>query len=224
MPTTLMVFDLLVDGDDANLARLPLAKRRERLKKFAHRFFAGKAGLKLAPATSSRATAERWLTRPHAATDGVVAKRLDAGYASGRRDGGVKVKRKRTADCVVGGFRYASQGGGIGSLLLGLYDRQGKLNHVGFTSSFSAADRQALVKKLKPLVKPPGFTGVAPGGPSRWSTKRTEEWVPLEPKLVVEVSFDRVTNDRIRHGARFQRWRPDKAPRQCTMSQLDRGG
>jgi len=152
--------------------------------------------------------------------DGVIAQDLRAPYRAGTRDGGVKIKRVRTADCVVGSFRYASSGGVVGSLLLGLYDRSGKLNHVGFTSSFSDAERRALVKKVKPLIKPPGFTGTAPGGPSRWSTARTEQWEPLAPKLVCEVAFDRVTNERIRHGARFVRWRPDKAPQNCTMDQL----
>jgi ATP-dependent DNA ligase len=132
----------------------------------------------------------------------------------------VKVKRRRTADCVVGGYRYASKGGGIGSLLLGLYDEEGRLNHVGFCSSLSAAERRGLTDKLERLRKPPGFTGRAPGGPSRWSTERSAEWEPLAPKLVVEVEYDHVSNERFRHGTRFVRWRPDKAPRQCTMEQL----
>jgi ATP-dependent DNA ligase len=152
--------------------------------------------------------------------DGVIAKDLDADYRAGLRDGGVKIKRVRTADCVVGGFRYASKGGVVGSLLLGLYDKEGKLNHVGFTSSFDDDERRKLVAKLKPLIAKPGFTGKKPGGPSRWSTARTEQWEPLKPKLVAEVAFDRVTDDRIRHGARFVRWRLDKSPRQCTMVQL----
>jgi ATP-dependent DNA ligase len=131
-----------------------------------------------------------------------------------------KVKRQRTADCVVGGFRYASKGGGIGSLLLGLYDDEGLLNHVGFTSSFKANERAKLREKLEPLKRSPGFTGRAPGGPSRWSTERSAEWVPLATKLVVEVAYDHVSGGRFRHGTRFLRWRPDKAPEQCTMEQL----
>jgi ATP-dependent DNA ligase len=132
----------------------------------------------------------------------------------------VKVKRQRTADCVVGGFRYASKGGGVGSLLLGLYDTDGLLHHVGFTSSLRADQRKGLTQKLERLVEPPGFTGRAPGGPSRWSTERSAEWQPLRPELVVEVGFDHVSGGRFRHGTRFLRWRPDKAPEQCRMTQL----
>lgn len=219
-PVSLLVFDLLSDDRGEEIAAMPLIERRPRLEKFARRYFGKAQGLKLSPATQSRATAARWLAKPQPSMDGVIAKDLDAVYRSGGHDGGVKVKRVRTADCVVGGFRYASKGGVIGSLLLGLYDKDGKLNHVGFTSSFDDDERRKLVAKLKPLIAKPGFTGKAPGGPSRWSTKRTEEWEPLKPKLVVEVAFDRVTNERIRHGSRFLRWRPDKAPRQCTMDQL----
>lgn len=152
--------------------------------------------------------------------DGVIAKRLDLPYRSGERDGMQKVKRQRTADCVVGGFRYASKGGGVGSLLLGLYDDQGLLHHVGFTSSLRADERKGLTERLERLIEPPGFTGKAPGGPSRWSTERTGEWKPLAPKLVVEVGFDHVSGGRFRHGTRFLRWRPDKAPAQCTTKQL----
>lgn len=219
-PTVFMAFDLLVDERGNTLTGLALAQRRKQLETFGRRCFGRAPGIKLSPATRSIVIARRWLAHPRASMDGVIAKNLAALYRAGTRDGGMKIKRVRTADCVVGGFRYASAGGGIGSLLLGLYDEEGKLNHVGFTSSFSDEQRRALVKKLKPLIKPPGFTGTAPGGPSRWSTKRTEEWEPLAPKLVVEVAFDRVTNERIRHGARFIRWRPDKAPRRCTMHQL----
>jgi ATP-dependent DNA ligase len=132
----------------------------------------------------------------------------------------VKVKRRRTADCVVGGFRYATGSGIVGSLLLGLYDSAGRLNHVGYTSSLSLADRRALTPKLEALIEPPGFTGDAPGGPSRWSNERSTEWQPLKPELVAEVLFDHVTGERFRHGTRFLRWRPDKAPRQCRMEQL----
>lgn len=131
------------------------------------------------------------------------------------------MKKLRTADCVVGGFRYATNAKVIGSLLLGLYDREGKLNHVGFTSGLSDDQRKELVRKLKPLIAPPGFTGHAPGGPSRWSTDRSEQWEPLKPKLVVEVSYDHVSDERFRHGTRLLRWRPDKAPRQCTMDQIE---
>jgi ATP-dependent DNA ligase len=152
--------------------------------------------------------------------DGVIAKRLSLPYRSGERDGMVKIKRQRTADCVVGGFRYASKGGGVGSLLLGLYDDEGQLHHVGFTSSLRGDQRKGLAERLERLIQPPGFTGRAPGGPSRWSTERSAEWEPLRPELVVEVGYDHVSGARFRHGTRFLRWRPDKAPRQCRMSQL----
>ncbi len=133
----------------------------------------------------------------------------------------VKVKRLRTADCVVGGFRYESSSREVGSLLLGLYDAQGRLNHVGFTATFTDEERPSLTKRLEALREAPGFTGRAPGGPSRWSTERSGEWEPLRPELVVEVRFDHVTGDRFRHGTKLMRWRPDKAPRQCTFEQIE---
>jgi ATP-dependent DNA ligase len=175
----------------------------------------------LSRTTRRLATARVWLEDGgEGDLDGVVAKRLDLPYRSGERDGMLKVKRQRTADCVVGGFRYASKGRTVGSLLLGLYDDEGLLNHVGFCSSLSAAERKGLTARLERLRKPPGFTGRAPGGPSRWSTERTSQWEPLDPMLVVEVGYDHVTAGRFRHGTRFVRWRPDKAPEQCRMEQL----
>jgi ATP-dependent DNA ligase len=136
----------------------------------------------------------------------------------------LKFKPQRTADCVVGGFRYATDSKLVGSLLLGLYGDDGKLHHVGFTSSIPVKDRPALTRRLEALRKPPGFTGNAPGGPSRWSTERSAQWEPLAPKLVVEVCFDHVTADRFRHGTRLLRWRPDKAPEQCTFEQIRSAG
>jgi ATP-dependent DNA ligase len=133
----------------------------------------------------------------------------------------VKVKRIRTADCVVGGFRYESDSKLVGSLLLGLYDEEGKLDHVGFTSGISESGREDLTAKLEALQQAPGFTGKAPGGPSRWSTARSSEWVPLKPELVVEVKFDQVTGRRFRHGTRIVRWRPDKKPGQCKFAQIE---
>lgn len=123
-------------------------------------------------------------------------------------------------DCVVGGFRYASSARVIGSLLLGLYDEEGLLHHVGFTSAFKADEKAALTKKFEALKKTPGFTGNAPGGPSRWSTERSAEWEPVAPKIVVEVTYDHFTGDRFRHGTKIVRWRKDKAPRQCTLDQV----
>ncbi|HET9726722.1 MAG TPA: ATP-dependent DNA ligase [Gemmatimonadales bacterium] len=216
----IVVFDLLVDERGRSLVALALAERRERLEAFAKRQFPRDGSIVLSQASRRVGTAKDWLAGGTGDLDGVVAKRLDLPYRSGERDGMVKVKRRRTADCVVGGYRYASKGGGIGSLLLGLYDDEGRLDHVGFCSSLPASERVGLKDKLERLRKPPGFTGRAPGGPSRWSTERSAEWEPLAPKLVVEVEYDHVSSGRFRHGTRFVRWRPDKAPRQCTMEQL----
>ena len=221
-PAILIVFDLLVDEKGASLVDQSLEERRPKLESFASRFFAGHPGVRLSPASDDPATAIQWYEQTRGALDGVIAKRRDLPYRSGDRTGMQKIKQRRTADCVVGGFRYASKGGVIGSLLLGLYDREGLLHHVGFTSALSAEERRALVPKLTALVKPPGFTGSAPGGPSRWSTERSGEWQPLKPTLVVEVEYDHVSGDRFRHGTRFMRWRPDKAPRQCTFEQIER--
>ncbi len=132
----------------------------------------------------------------------------------------VKIKQIRTVDCVVGGFRYASGARVIGSLLLGLYDEEGLLHHVGFTSAFKAEEKAALTKKFEALKKPPGFTGNAPGGPSRWSTERSAQWEPVAPKVVVEVTYDHFTGERFRHGTKIMRWRKDKAPQQCTLDQV----
>jgi ATP-dependent DNA ligase len=164
--------------------------------------------------------AKNWLAGAGVDLDGVIAKRTDMPYQSGNRHGMVKVKRLRTADCVVGGFRYASEGKVVGSLLLGLYDDEGLLHHVGFSSSFKANEKPALTKKLEKLIKPPGFTGNAPGGPSRWATERSAEWQPLAPKLVCEIQYDHFTGGRFRHGTKFLRWRPDKKPEQCKFDQV----
>ena len=222
-PARLVVFDLLVDGGGRILAELPLRERRRRLEAFAAHELDGIEGLRLSPATADIATARKWLAMTDGSFDGVVAKRIDLEYRSGDRTGMEKIKRQRTADCVVGGFRYAASAPVVGSLLLGLYDAKGLLHHVGFTSGLPAAERRRLLARLRPLVKPPGFTGRAPGGPSRWSTKRSTEWEPLEPRLVAEVRYDHFTGGRFRHGTRFLRWRPDKKPRQCTMDQVTGG-
>jgi ATP-dependent DNA ligase len=223
-PAVLVVFDLLADEDGTSLLAAPLTGRRQRLEAFASRYLAGKDGIQVSPATPDVSVARQWLAKTGAALDGVVAKRRDLPYRSGERTGMQKVKRQRTADCVVGGFRYAQGQHVIGSLLLGLYDEAGLLHHVGFTSGLARGERRALVDKLVPLVKPPGFTGRAPGGPSRWSTERSGEWQPLSPELVVEVQYDHFTGDRFRHGTRLLRWRPDKAPSQCTLDQVQGGG
>jgi ATP-dependent DNA ligase len=218
-PATYVLFDLLADADGRDLTAEPLSERRAALEGFFKRL-PDRAGLRLAPASRERRTAARWLAKAGAgACDGVVAKRLDGPYAFGER-AMVKVKRRRTADCVVGGFRYLAAKRQVGSLLLGLYDDAGRLNHVGFTSQIAADERAALTRRLEALAGGEGFTGDAPGGPSRWATERSAEWVPLRPQLVVEVAFDQVTGGRFRHGTRLLRWRPDKAPAQCRMEQL----
>ncbi|HMI56920.1 MAG TPA: ATP-dependent DNA ligase [Gemmatimonadaceae bacterium] len=221
-PAMLIVFDLLVDAQGKSLVKEPLSERRSALEAFATRFLAGAGAVRLSPATTQERTVKRWYASVGSALDGVIAKRRDLPYQSGERTGMQKLKQKRTADCVVGGFRYASKGSSMGSLLLGLYDDQGLLNHVGFCSAFSVKERHDLTPKLEALVKKPGFTGQAPGGPSRWSTERTGEWEPLATKLVVEVEYDHFTGGRFRHGTGFLRWRPDKAPKQCTMKQVER--
>jgi ATP-dependent DNA ligase len=216
-PARLVLFDLLFSPDGTDLTKLPLARRRLELEAFGAKA-ALPGHLDVTPCTRDLTQAHSWL-EGLSGTDGVVAKRLDGVYESGGRSM-LKVKRLRTADCVVGGFRYESGGREVGSLLLGLYDAQGRLNHVGFSSTISDRDRAALTKKLEGLREPPGFTGKAPGGPSRWSTGRSAEWEPLRPTLVVEVRFDHVTGDRFRHGAKLLRWRPDKPPRACTMDEI----
>jgi ATP-dependent DNA ligase len=218
-PATLMCFDLLVD-DGKLLTKLPLAERRAKLEEFFD-WLPLKGMLRLSPASGNRDQAETWMRELGAlGLDGIMTKRLDQPYRSGGRTAMVKIKRIRTADCVVGGFRYAEKGGGIGSLLLGLYNEEGLLDHVGFTSSFNAEARRELKKIVQPLIAPPGFTGRAPGGPSRWSTRRSDEWQPLKPKLVCEVQYDHFSGGRFRHGTKFLRWRPEKKPRQCTYEQV----
>jgi ATP-dependent DNA ligase len=221
-PAHFIVFDLLVDDFGRSLVDLPLSKRREKLESFAKKYLAKNHEIELSPRTKNVALARKWLSTTGIKLDGVIAKRLDLPYRSGERDGMQKVKRMRTADCVVGGFRYASKGKVVGSLLLGLYDDEGLLHHVGFTSSFNDAEKKELTKKLEPLIAPPGFTGNKPGGPSRWSTKRTSEWEPLKTKLVIEVQYDHFTGGRFRHGTRFLRWRPDKKPQQCDFAQVEK--
>jgi ATP-dependent DNA ligase len=222
-PAHLVLFDLLQDGR-ATLVRLPLAERRARLEAFLARVAPDVAGIHLSPATDSVAQARRWLASGGGGLDGIVAKRLDLPYQSGERTGMQKVKVKKTADCVVGGFRYASAGRVVGSLLLGLFDGEGLLHHVGFTSSFKARTREEITAKVEPLKGGEGFTGQRPGGPSRWSTKRSSEWEPLRAELVAEVEYDHYDEGRFRHGTAFRRWRPDKAPEQCSFDQLAESG
>jgi ATP-dependent DNA ligase len=219
-PALLVAFDLLEDERGKSLLELPLSERRPKLENFAEKNLTKENGIRLSPATARLADAKDWLKQVGATLDGIIAKRRDAPYAAGTRDAMVKVKNYRSADCVVGGFRYGTNSKLVGSLLLGLYDDAGLLHHIGFTSSIPRADKPALTAKLEKLKGGSGFTGNAPGGPSRWSTERSAEWVPLKPKLVVEVCYDHFSGERFRHGTRLIRWRPDKAPGQCTMDQV----
>lgn len=219
-PCRLVVFDLLVDEQGRSLTGKPLGERRSALEAFVQVQVEAGALVGLAPQTLSRETAEEWLHALGSGLDGLVAKRRDLPYLSGERTGMQKFKRMRTADCVVGGFRYGSKERLVGSLLLGLYDESGLLNHVGFSANIKAQEKPALTRKLEERVEAPGFTGNKPGGPSRWSTGRSGEWEPLAPELVVEVQFDHFSGGRFRHGTRLLRWRPDKAPHQCTMEQV----
>ena len=216
-PAVYVLFDLLLGPGAKPLATQPLSERRHELE----RFFTTiqRPGLHLSPVTTDRKEATSWLAGSGGDVDGVIAKRLDAAYAGGEREL-LKIKRIRTADWVVGGFRYGAGSKLVGSLLLGLYDEAGKLNHVGFTSALADEDKPELTRRLEGLAEGPGFTGRSPGGPSRWSTERTERYEALRPELVVEVSYDHVSGERFRHGTRLLRWRPDKRPDQCGMEQL----
>jgi ATP-dependent DNA ligase len=223
-PALFLAFDLLVTAADKKLSAQPLSKRRPALETFANSQFKPVSTFRLSQATTTFATARKWLAQSGGGSDGVIAKRLDLPYQAGNRDGMQKIKKFRSADCVIGGFRYATNklhGKKVaGSLLLGLYDEDGLLHHVGFTSAIKQSEKSALTAKLEPLIAKPGFTGNAPGGPSRWSTDRSAQWCPLKPKLVIEVCYDHFSGKRFRHGTSILRWRPDKSPDQCTLDQL----
>jgi ATP-dependent DNA ligase len=219
-PAVFIAFDWLAGSDGRSMLSKPLSERRHQLEAFAARNFGSSEPMRLSPATRRLQVARGWLARVGATLDGVIAKDLHADYRPGERTAVRKVKNYRSADCVLGGFRYGADGKTVGSLLLGLYDHDGLLHHVGFTSAIATSERAALTAKLERLVAPPGFTGSAPGGPSRWSTERTGQWQPLKPCLVVEACYDHFSGGRFRHGTRILRWRPDKPPRQCTLDQI----
>jgi len=220
-PCVFIIFDLLVDDKNKQLTTLPLQERRKKLESFFQRFVRGHGALELSPATNDIKQARKWF-HMGVGLDGIVAKRTEMPYQSGERTGMQKIKTQRTADCVVGGYRYLEKKPLVGSLLLGLYNEQGNLDHVGYTSSIHDEDRPGLTKRLQAMVEPPGFTGKTPGGLSRWSTRHSMEWQPLKNKLVVEVQFDHFAGGRFRHGTKFLRWRPDKSPRECTTKQVQR--
>jgi ATP-dependent DNA ligase len=227
-PAVLIVFDILVDEQGQSCVEEVLSKRRSVLTQFAKKHLEKNKSILLSPASDRFSDVDTWRAKFHNKLDGIVAKRTDLPYQSANRKGMVKMKWMRSADCVIGGFRYASgdeaKGSeaekSIGSLLLGLYDEQGLLHHVGFCSSFNAKAKKELAKKLEPLIEPPGFTGQAPGGPSRWSTERSAQWQPLGGGLVAEFRYDHFSDGRFRHGTKFLRWRPDKDAKQCTYDQI----
>ena len=224
-PALYLVFDLLRENG-SDIVTLPLRERRVRLGGSPRRPAGGT--LRLSPVTTERAVVDDWFARVGGALDGVIAKRADRPYTAGKTDAAVKIKKQRSADCVIGGFRYAAGSDDrVGSLLLGLYDGDGRLDYIGFCSAFPAGERRTLPAKLEPYRGGAGFTGGAPDeAPSRWSrgAERDRSYVPLRPELVLEVAFDQVTGGRIRHGTRPLRWRTDKAPRQCTVDQLEVAG
>jgi ATP-dependent DNA ligase len=232
IPASLILFDLL-EEDGAKLVAEPLAERRERLAKLCAGLGVRQApedldelepgpDLLLTPWTDELEVAERWFAdEAGLGQDGIVAKRADQPYLPGAR-GWVKVKHRKTADCVVGGYRVAKEGGGVGSLLLGLYDDDGTLHYVGHTSSFRAKERREIRELLRPLEEgAESFAGGRePAGPSRWSAGKDTAWVTVRPELVCEVSFDRIQHGRFRHAATFLRWRPDREPETCTWAQV----
>ena len=219
-PALLIAFDLL-EEQGRLLTLAPLRDRRQALERFFSRSLGTAGRIRLSPTTSDSRVARDWLQSPNSSLDGIVAKRADLPYQSGERTGMQKVKLIRSADCVVGGFRYGTGSKLVGSLLLGLYDHDGRLNHVGFTSGIQSKAKPQLTGELEAMIKPPGFTGRAPGGPSRWSTERSAEWQPVEPRLVVEVAYNHFSGGRFRHGTKLLRWRPDKHPHQCLMGQVE---
>ncbi|WP_242394314.1 ATP-dependent DNA ligase [Anaeromyxobacter oryzisoli] len=223
-PARFVVFDLLVGPDGRDLTGEPIEVRRSVLERIIGRL---PTAFVLSPASRLRSDAEAWL-HGVAGTDGVVAKPLGHPYRAGARDM-VKVKREETLDAVVGGFRRGQEGGPPASLLLGLLDEAGRLQYVGHTT-LAHRDREAFARLLAPLSDPAsdaarhaglGFTGAAPGGPSRWARDRSTEWTPVAPTVVVEVSYRHASEGRLRHGARFVRLRPDKSPELCTLDALD---
>lgn len=212
VPARFVAFDLLAVGDLSLLER-PFSARRDALERFLAAAAFADFSVALTPAVRTPEEAEGWLQD----TEGVVAKELDAAYLPGERKGMVKIKRKRTIDCVVRGWRHGKEDGTVGSLILGLYAPDGELRTVGHCSSFTAKRKRELTAELQPY----GTGRVIAGEPSRWKSDKELEVQELRPELVVEVSFDQASAGRIRHGTKLQRWRDDKAPAECTIDQLD---
>jgi ATP-dependent DNA ligase len=223
-PALLIAFDLLVDDRGRDLTELPLRERRARLEAFGARHLRSGGPVRVSPGTDDPVKARKWLAAGRGGLDGVIAKRVDLPYQSGTRTGMVKVKRMRSADCVVGGFRWAKDGERLGSLLLGLFNEERELDHVGFCSAFTAKRRTEAEERILPLRGGEGFSGRAPSAQSRWRKEGTGDWEPVRPEIVVEVQYDHFTGGRFRHGTKFLRWRPDKAPESCLLEQVEREG
>ena len=218
-PAHYFAFDLLA-LKQKSLVQQPIEKRRQQLEKL-FTSLGDDPLIHLSPATTDRKIARKWFTDfSGLGLDGVMAKRLGEPYHSGDRDGMIKVKHLKTADCVVGGFRCGEGTKTVGSLLLGLYDDEGRLVHIGHTSSIKKADRKELTERLEALRGKNPFQVRVPGGPSRWASERSGDWEPVKPRLVCEVEYDYFSQGRFRHGSKFLRWRPDKSPRQCAMEQV----
>jgi ATP-dependent DNA ligase len=218
-PAQFYAFDLLF-AKRKSMEKLPIEERRDRLESFFETV--DHPRLRLSPATVDRKLARQWFDEfGTLGLDGIMAKRLGEPYHSGDREGMLKVKHLKSADCVVGGFRYGEGTKTVGSLLLGLYDDEGRLVHIGHTSSIARADRAALTKQLEKLRGKNAFEVRVPGGPSRWAPGRSTEWEPVKPLLVCEVEYDYFSQGRFRHGSKFLRWRPEKKPKQCTMEQVE---
>ncbi len=220
IPATLVAFDLLaVDGED--LRDTPFTERRERLVALAPRMC---DAWRITSSTTDVEMAKRWFDEFEAAgCDGIVAKALDGIYVEGKREM-LKIKHRRSVECVVGGYRIHKDGDKIGSLLLGLYDLNGSLAFVGHCSGFTNHDRVELLARFEAMRDTESFGDDvrSPGAESRWSAGKDLSWVPVKPGVVVEVSYDQLTGDRFRHATRFERWRPDTDPSDCTFAQLDR--
>lgn len=222
IPAELVAFDLIADrGED-----LRSAPYRERRRRLAALFADLDFPWHLTPVTDDLDVATRWFGEfEHAGCDGIICKQVDGAYAEGKREW-IKWKHRRDADCVVGGYRVHKDGDKIGSILLGLYNEEGDLHFIGHCSGFSDHDRVELLRQFEQIRSDESFGGGdetrAPGAQSRWSTEKTLDWTPVEPGVVVQVSYDQLEGGRFRHATRFERWRPDKPAAECTLDQLER--
>ncbi len=222
IPAEIVAFDLLAEGGE-DMRGIPYEERRTRLERL---FASLEFPWHLTPVTKDFAEAERWFTEyEHAGCDGIICKKTDEPYVEDKRNW-IKWKHRRDADCVVGGYRVHKDGDKIGSILLGLYNDDGDLHFIGHCSGFSDHDRVELLRQFEQIRSDESFGGGdwtrVPGAQSRWSAGKSLDWIPVTPGVVVEVSYDQLEGGRFRHATRFERWRPDKPPEECTMDQLVR--